>query len=847
MKKESPVVIVGGGLSGLVMANLLSRQGKEIVIIEKRSNPLASEYSDNRSINITLSPRGMRAFQRIGLDQEIKKVSVPVFGRMVHIEDTPPVYQSYGGDDSLTLWVISRSDLHKILVRALSSIPNVELKFDTKFICYKKQFDQIYFEDKAGNVDSLTPSFCIGADGAFSPLRQSVFKGELANYSQEFFDWTYKQFDISPDFEGNHRLDPNAVHVWPKKNSLLIAIANIDGSFNCNLFLSRQESLSFQTLERENGWADLLLNELSDLGHIGKEIVDQLSKNPECGILRNSLTPWHYKDRVVFIGDACHATYHFYAQGLNASLEDCLTLFDCLAAMPDQRSAFLKYQQLRKPNTDVLSVLSEENFDTLKNRVGKPSFQAKYLMERILCRFYPWKSSYRMIADGRYSYLEAAKREKTQRRIWSSLGLSWIQAFLTGLIAVHRRFTGLRISPARRSYSPIPRYEKVESYRAVSGLFRIFLFTVCLGSQCHGVSKKIEVGIASTLADVGSNSSIPHGDFFRRGINLALEDQKIALEKKGVAISIREFDYGNSRMQVLEMAKQAIQSNVVAVIGYNFSDHALLVAPIHHREGLALITPTATADRVATVGAYVHQMSFNNSFQAKLLAKLADDTLNAKHVAAIVAQDCTYCRDLEGDFKTAFLTKPGHEFKTFPVLKGDSDFEETVKQLKTSQQKFDLIFIPNHELTSAKIILALLKAGIKGPFLGGDGWANYGGRTFQSMFSDWSFKAYAISHWHEKWSNPISNQFLSEYTSKYQSVPNMTAAMAYDSMRYLLQGILFCNSYSRKSIEECLSKIEEFEGTTGHYRFRKNQSPEKGLVLQEFKKNRFEFLKVVTP
>lgn len=300
-------------------------------------------------------------------------------------------------------------------------------------------------------------------------------------------------------------------------------------------------------------------------------------------------------------------------------------------------------------------------------------------------------------------------------------------------------------------------------------------------------------------------------------------------------------------MRVLEIAKEAIKSDVVAVIGYNFSDHALLAGPLHQKANLPLITPTATADRISELGDYVHQMAFSNSFQARVLAQLAQSEFKATQVASVVAQDCAYCRDLNDDFVREFEKRPGMKVVSFPVLKGDTEFDALVKSFKTDNRKFNVIFIPNHEVTSAKIVLAFLKAGMRLPFLGGDGWANYGSRIFSSMFADWSFKAIAIGHWRPEIENSVSKKFLADYLAKYQSSPNMTAAMAYDSMLYMIRGLLSCSAYTRIAIEKCLQAESSMDGTTGHYVFGKGKAPEKGFVLQEFKNNKFEFVRMVIP
>ncbi|MCB0575717.1 MAG: kynurenine 3-monooxygenase, partial [Saprospiraceae bacterium] len=57
------------------------------------------------------------------------------------------------------------------------------------------------------------------------------------NYNQFYLEHGYKELSIPPDANGRHRIDPSALHIWPRGNFMLIALPNADGSFTCTLFL----------------------------------------------------------------------------------------------------------------------------------------------------------------------------------------------------------------------------------------------------------------------------------------------------------------------------------------------------------------------------------------------------------------------------------------------------------------------------------------------------------------------------------------------------------------------------------------------------------------------------------
>src|SRR5688500_18730005 len=82
MKKE--VVINGAGLVGSLLSIFLSKRGYKVTILERRPDMRKEAISAGRSINLALSDRGWKAIKRVGIADEIRKVAIPMYGRMIH-------------------------------------------------------------------------------------------------------------------------------------------------------------------------------------------------------------------------------------------------------------------------------------------------------------------------------------------------------------------------------------------------------------------------------------------------------------------------------------------------------------------------------------------------------------------------------------------------------------------------------------------------------------------------------------------------------------------------------------------------------------------------------------------
>ena len=355
----------------------------------------------------------------------------------------------------------------------------------------------------------------------------------------------------------------------------------------------------------------------------------------------------------------------------------------------------------------------------------------------------------------------------------------------------------------------------------------------------------VPVGIATTLQELDSNSAISAGDYVRHGVQLALKHYSERLKKKNLTIKLEEFDYSPSDLEALKAAKKAAASDVVAVHGYDYSSHALIAAPIHQEAGLPMVTPTATADRLAALGKYVHLVSFTNSYQAEMLARYAYKTLKARRVLTVAAKDCAYCQDLEHSFAREFQKLGGLATGSLPVLSNDQDFSKLTRQALDGA-KPDLIFLPNYEVLSARIISSFLTAGINVPFLGGDGWTTFGERVFRNVMADRSFQAFSAGHWHPTSRAPGSKRFVADFQAAYGTMPNDTAALSYDGMCLILEAIMRAKVYTREAVETELSQIAEYKGATGNISLAPGKASARNIYLLGVSNKGFSLVQELT-
>ena len=135
------VTLVGGGLAGSLMSIYLAKRGYEVYIYERRGDMRAGNYQGGRSINLALSTRGLRGLAKVGLDQDVLDISIPMTGRMMHSVDGALKYQPYGKEDQ-AIYSVSRGQLNIKLLQLADQYPNIHMFFNCISIWYPKKISR---------------------------------------------------------------------------------------------------------------------------------------------------------------------------------------------------------------------------------------------------------------------------------------------------------------------------------------------------------------------------------------------------------------------------------------------------------------------------------------------------------------------------------------------------------------------------------------------------------------------------------------------------------------------------------------------------------------------------------
>lgn len=423
MSRKKHIIVVGAGLVGSLLACLLAKRGYQVSVFDRRPDPRKAGYEAGRSINLAMSHRGWTALERAGMLGQLEELAVPMQGRMMHSLQGELQFQPYG-QKGQAIYSVSRALLNWALLEKATLNPAVTFHFGMR--CKQVDFEHnsvLFANTSTGKTSLAQGDILIGADGAYSAVRGAMMKTDRFNFSQHYIGHGYKELSIPADTLGNFAMEPHALHIWPRKEFMLIALPNHDRSFTATLFLPFEGPVSFAQLQSEKAVADFFGEFFPDALPVMPKYLHDFHHNPTASLITVRCSPWAYRNTLL-IGDAAHAIVPFYGQGMNAGFEDCTVLDQLLDAHHDQWEEVIPaFQKERIPNANAIADLAQENFIEMRDLVGDPDFLLRKKIEARLHRLFPtlWVPQYTLVTFTNTPYREAQRTGKQQKAMLDGL------------------------------------------------------------------------------------------------------------------------------------------------------------------------------------------------------------------------------------------------------------------------------------------------------------------------------------------------------------------------------------------------------------------------------------------
>jgi len=425
MKKDK-ATILGGGLCGSLLSIVLARRGIKVILLERQADPRKDGATGGRSINLAMSSRGIRALKHAGVFEQIEPLLMPMAGRLIHDEDGTTELHAYGQKESEVIYSVSRAELNRTLIDCAETAHNVSIRFQHEAVSYYPEEAILRVRDHVKDSDyDVRAKPLIAADGAGSIVRRAYNDVDKLSGTEDLLQHSYKELAIAAGPEGEHLLEPGALHIWPRGGFMLIALPNPGGDFTLTLFLPSDGEVSFASLNTDKKVTEFFDQHFADAVPLIEDLTNAWNQNP-VGILGTvRCEHWHDGGDLLLIGDAAHAVVPFHGQGMNLAFEDCVVL-DLVLDNPDAdwATVFTVFEKEQIANANAIADMALENYIEMRDTVRSSKYllrkELSFVLERQMPRRFIPRYSMIMFHD-EIPYAIAQERGTVQQRLLEEL------------------------------------------------------------------------------------------------------------------------------------------------------------------------------------------------------------------------------------------------------------------------------------------------------------------------------------------------------------------------------------------------------------------------------------------
>jgi salicylate hydroxylase len=383
------VLISGAGIGGLTAALSLLQRGIDVEVYEQ------SAELGEIGAGFQVGANGARVLFALGLEERLRQVYSIPSGKEVRLWNTGQTWKLFDlGETSVERYgfpyfMIHRADMHQILVDAVRALKPDAIHLNVRAVGVDQDAGGATLRLADGR--KLRGDAVIGADGVHSALRQDLFGASAPTFTG-CVAWR----GLVPASElPEHLLRPVGTN-WIGSGGHIV-----------HYFLRRGELFNFVAVVERNDW---LVESWTERGTAEECAADFVGWHEDIqAIIRKLDAPYKWAllgrepmerwsvGRATLLGDACHPTLPFLAQGAGMAIEDGYVLARCLEAYADDvPMALRRYEAARIERTSRIVRGSAENGRRFHNNVLSNAEQAEAYVSK------EWQES---SVEARYDWL----------------------------------------------------------------------------------------------------------------------------------------------------------------------------------------------------------------------------------------------------------------------------------------------------------------------------------------------------------------------------------------------------------------------------------------------------------
>lgn len=354
-----------------------------------------------------------------------------------------------------------------------------------------------------------------------------------------------------------------------------------------------------------------------------------------------------------------------------------------------------------------------------------------------------------------------------------------------------------------------------------------FVATGCQGGG--GKKEPIKFGVIG--AYTGPNAK--PGQSMKQGVQLAVDEINKAGGVGGQMIEpIFEDDASVPAQSVSATEKLVTKDEVRFLIGTFNSATTLADMKVIDREKIPMLVPIAVAIDITESGnKWVFRNSATNPMQAEqLMNYIYNNSKNRKF--AVIHENTDYGKGLASAV-TKYITDKGGQFTAESYSIGDTDFYAQLTKLKNT--KPDAIIIAGNLSEGSQITRQAKELGIKSQLYGFGGLSSY---DYNNLAGGANEGLICTSYFEVTSPNPLAQQFVKGYKTKYGVPPDMFAAAIYESV-YIAKNVIEKSGAAkdlaglRSGMREALAATKDLPGVQGPTTFdAKGQAAKEVMIVQ---------------
>lgn len=387
--RKPKIAIAGAGLGGLTAGLALLKRGFDVEFFEQA--PSLREIG----AGVQIAANGTRVLYDLGLGPQLEKIGTTPAGKEVRVWSTGKSRKFIDlGASSVAkygapFFAVHRADFQDELVKAVSRIKPDAVHLDAKCVDFEQRNGSVGLSLAGGRTAEA--DILIGADGIHSTTRQKLFGPDKAKFSG-FMVW--RALIPTKDLPPTVSRDSGVFWVGPSAHVVHYPIRGT-------------EMINFLGIVERDDWKVESWTTTGTIEEISKDfqgwhadvqsLIACIDKPYKWALIfREPMETWSV-GRVSLLGDACHSTLPFLAQGANMAIEDGLILARALDKYrADYSTAFRSYESARIERTTRVVRGSAEQPIRVHNPALADPVKADEHIER------EWNKPQ---VDGRYDWL----------------------------------------------------------------------------------------------------------------------------------------------------------------------------------------------------------------------------------------------------------------------------------------------------------------------------------------------------------------------------------------------------------------------------------------------------------